>query len=616
MRRLFKKNTVTRILFFVAADIGAIIFSVWLAFLIRFDGQIPPQYFVFLPRLMLLAIAFVVPVFYIRNLYSFSWSYVSSSELISLFLSTTVSFMLLSATIFLSNYFPHFLNFPRSTIFTSYVLVFVFCSLVRLSKRIYLHGLGFRRMGDKQRTLIVGAGDAGEQILRNILSSKKNMYFAVGFVDDNPLKRGIKIHGCRVLGTIAQLPTVIKDYQIQQLIIALPSISNKVVKQAVELAREAGLRKIKIAPQLNEVISGQISLKNLKDVDVEDLLGREEITLDKKQIEQFVKDTAVLVTGAAGSIGSELSRQVAKFKPSMLALLDQDETGVFSISNEIKEKFPHVQIQSLVVDITDEKKIEAVFEASKPRLVFHAAAYKHVPLMEAQPDEAVKNNIFGTEVLAKASIKHGVEKFIFISTDKAVNPTSVMGATKRICEMLCQAHNSQGKTKFISVRFGNVLNSRGSVIPIFKEQIKRGGPVTVTDPKMERYFMLIHEACLLVMQAGAIGKGGEVFVLDMGKPVSIMDLARDMIKLSGFKPDEDIAIVFTGLRPGEKLFEEMLTAEEGTIASRHQKIFMAKMPEIDFNALQKNIATLKNIIYKRSRDEIIGVLKQITPYYK
>lgn len=608
---LFKKTTVTRVLFFVACDIAVIIFSVWLAFLVRFDGHIPPQYFIFLPRLMLMAVVFVVPVFYVRKLYSFSWAYVSSSELISLFLSTTVSFALLTAAIFISNYFPRFLNFPRSTIFVSYVLVFVLCSLIRLSKRMYLHGLAFKRMGNKQRTLIVGAGDAGEQILRNILSSKNNNYFPIGFIDDNPIKRGVKIHGCGVLGTISQIPAVIEECQIEQVIIALPSASNKVIKQAIELARSAGLRKIKIAPQLNEIISGQISLKNLKDVDVEDLLGRPEIVLDKKQIELFIKDKAVLITGATGSIGCELARQIAKFRPSLLLCLDQDETGIFHILKELKSNFPQQKIQGLVADVTDSQKMRDIFKLYKPQIVFHAAAYKHVPLMEDQPDEAVKNNIFGTKSLLDASIASKAEKFIFVSTDKAVNPTSVMGSTKRVGEMLCQAYNQKNITKFISVRFGNVLNSRGSVIPIFREQIKRGGPVEVTHPDMQRYFMLTREACLLVMQAGAMGSGGEVFVLDMGKPVMIVDLAKEMIRLSGFEPDRDIAIIFTGIRPGEKLFEEILTAEEGIVSTQNQKIFIAKMGQVHVEDFVKKLDDFKNMLYNKSKEEIIDAIKNI-----
>ncbi|MSU54453.1 MAG: polysaccharide biosynthesis protein [Candidatus Staskawiczbacteria bacterium] len=613
---LFKRTAVKRMILFISCDVVFIALSIWLAFLIRFDGHISAQYLVLVPRIMVLAIVFIIPVFYFQKLYSFSWSYVSANEVISIFLATTISFIFLSITIFASSYSPRFLNFPRSTIFVSYILVLVFCGGIRFSKRIYSQIVGFGSLAGKDRTLIVGAGDAGEQILRNILSAKKNTYFPIGFIDDNPIKRGVKIHGCTVLGTPVQMPAIIEEYQIRQLIIALPSASNKKIKNVIELARSAGLRKIKIAPQLHEIISGQIPLKNLKDVGVEDLLSRSEIKLDEKEIGHFIKDKVVLVTGAAGSIGSELSRQVSKFKPSLLILLDQDETGIFTIAKELQNSFSVLKIQSLVVDVTDKEKISTLFTEFTPHIVFHAAAYKHVPLMEAQPEEAVKNNIFGAEIMITAALANRVEKFIFISTDKAVNPTSVMGATKRFGEMICQAYNQKGPTKFISVRFGNVLNSRGSVIPIFRQQIKRGGPVEVTHPDMRRYFMLTSEACLLVMQSGAMGQGGEVFVLDMGQPVKILDLAKEMIRLSGFEPDKDIAIVFTGVRPGEKLFEEILTAEEGTAATRNNKIFMAKMAAGDIAGIDRNLVALKSAIQGGGKNTVVGVLKDIIPYYR
>ncbi len=632
---LFKKTKTTKTLFFVISDIILIVISVGFSFLMRFDGEIPVQYYPFVFRIIILALVFTIPIFYFQKLYSFSWSYVSTDEVISLFKATTISFLFLSITIYISKYFPNFQNFPRSTIFISYILVFIFCGLLRFSKRIYFRIVGKSRMVKKERTLIVGADDAGEQILRNILSLKINSYNPVGFVDDNKIKQGVKIHGIKVLGRICDIPTIVKNNQIKQLIIALPSVANKAINQAVELGRKSGVRKIKIAPSLTEIIRGEASLKNLKDVDIEDLLGREPINLDKKQIENFIRNKIVLITGAAGSIGSELSKQVAKFNPLLLLLLDQDETGIFNISKELENKFPDLKIKSLVADIKDENRISRIFEDFEPKIIFHAAAYKHVPLMENQPDEAVKNNIFGTEILVSRSLIYKAEKFIFISTDKAVNPTSVMGATKRIGEMICQAYNSippiisskvnlsygnkekksENSTKFVSVRFGNVLDSRGSVIPIFREQIRKRGPVEVTDPDMKRYFMLNSEACLLVMQAGAMGRGGEVFILDMGKPVKILDLAREMIKLSGFKPDKEIAIVFIGIRPGEKLFEEILTAEEGVVATQNQKIFMAKMSSVNINDLKNNVNKLKNIIHTGNFKEIIDCLKNITPYY-
>ncbi len=609
IKQFFRKTVLTRIIFFIASDCILVAFSVWLAFFLRFDFNIPSQYFPFIYRMIGLAIIFIIPVFYFQKLYSFSWSYVSTSELISLFKATTIAFIFLSIAIFLSYYFPHFINFPRSTIFVSYFLVFIFCGALRFSKRIHLRISGQNRMSEREKTLIVGAGDAGEQILRSMLFSANNSYAPIGFVDDNEIKQNISIHGFKVLGKIQDIPKIVRKYQIEQLIIALPSAGGKTIKSAVEIGKKAGIKKIKITPSITEIINGQVSFKNLKDVEVEDLLSREQVLLNTKEIENFIKNKVILITGAAGSIGSELSRQVSKFKPSLLLLIDQDETGIFNISEELKDIFPFLNIKSIIADTCDEEKIKKVFKEFQPKIIFHAAAYKHVPLMEENPDEAIKNNVFGTKNVVRAAVSNDTEKFIFISTDKAVNPSSVMGATKRIGEMLCQSFNQKNHTKFISVRFGNVLNSRGSVIPIFREQIKRGGPVEVTHPDMKRYFMLTSEACLLVMQAGAMGEGGEVFVLDMGKPIKILELAKEMIKLSGLVLDKDIAIVFTGIRPGEKLFEEILTAEEGTIATKSKKIFMTKLSDMDEAIFENKLNNLKNSVDGEKREEIIGALK-------
>jgi FlaA1/EpsC-like NDP-sugar epimerase len=462
----------------------------------------------------------------------------------------------------------------------------------------------------------VGAGDAGEQILRSILSSNKTPYFPVGFVDDNPIKKGVIIHGLKVLGRVGDIAEIARVHNVDQLIIALPSVDSRKIKEAVEFGKKSGIWKIKIAPPISEIIKGKVSFTNLKDVGVEDLLGRDQVTLDTRQIDEFIKNKSVLITGAAGSIGSELSRQTAKFHPKILLLLDQDETGIFNISKELEEDFPNVKVKRLVTDVADKEKINKIFENFKPQIVFHAAAYKHVPLMEENVDEAVKNNIIGTKNVAEAAVNFGAEKFIFISTDKAVNPTSVMGCTKRAGEMICQFLNKKGKTKFSSVRFGNVLNSRGSVIPVFREQIRKGGPIQVTHPEMKRYFMLTSEACPMVMQAGAMGHGGEVFVLDMGEPIKIVDLAKEMIKLSGLVLDKDITIVFTGIRPGEKLFEEILTAEEGTVSTQNKKIFIARLSPENLNNFEEKIKKLENINAGTDSKEIVSVLAEAVPSFK
>lgn len=613
MRLPIKRTATNRILFFLTADALLVVFSVFSAFLLRFEGTIPPQYFESgtFQRMVILALVFCLPVFYFFRLYSFSWKYVSANELISLFKAVTLSFIFLAVSLFVLQGFE---GFPRSTLFVSYILIFIFCGGVRFAKRIYLELFkGRKAERKKERTLIVGAGDAGEQIARSILASKNNSYLITGFVDDSSAKQGLTIHGLKVLGKIDDIINIVNARNVQEMIIALPSAGSQTIRKAVDSGRKAGLKKIKIVPSIGEIISGEVSLRNIREIQVEDLLGREPVKLNTEAIGNFIKGKKVLITGAAGSIGSELSRQIVKFKPCLILLLDQDETGIFNLEGSLV--FENVATGTPIANIREKLKINQIFEKYRPNIVFHAAAYKHVPLMERHPDEAVKNNIFGTKIVVEEALKNGTEKFIFISTDKAVNPTSVMGATKRVGEMICQVKNQENHTKFISVRFGNVLDSRGSVIPIFREQIKKGGQVEITHPMMKRYFMTTSEACLLVLQAGAMGKGGEVFVLDMGEPIKILDLAKEMIRLYGFEPDKDIPIVFTQPRPGEKLFEEVLTAEEGTIATQHQKILRAKLSTIERRKIEESLEKLEEAVKKADGKEIINILKELIPSY-
>jgi FlaA1/EpsC-like NDP-sugar epimerase len=615
--KIFKKTEKTRTLFFLVSDTVLISASFYFAFLLRFEGQIPDQYFEgSIQAAVILALVFCIPMLYLSKLYHFTWAYVSTQELIALFKAVSLSFLMLGASFFILRDYGVMSGFPRSILLISYFLVFLSTGLVRFSKRIYLNiasGKGEAKNG--KRTLIVGAGDAGEQILRSIQTGKQSIYMPIGFVDDNQMKQKVSIHGLKVFGRIGDIAEIAKVENIEEMIIALPSAGSKTIKKAVELGRKAGVKNIKILPSIAELIGGKVSIGNIREVEVEDLLGREPVSVDTEKIERFIRDKTVLITGAAGSIGSELSRQVAKFRPQRLLVLDQDETGMFYIANELKANFSNLKIISVIADIRDPDKIDRIFDQFKPNIVFHAAAYKHVPLMEENPEEAVKNNIFGMKIVSEASLKHGAEKFVLISTDKAINPTSVMGATKRVGEMISQVLNQKDHTKFVSVRFGNVLGSRGSVIPTFKDQIRRGGPVKVTHPDMRRYFMITSEACLLVMQAAEMGGGGEVFVLDMGEQIKIVDLAREMIKLSGFKPDEDMPIVFTGVRPGEKLFEEILTSKEGTVATKNDKIFIAKLSGVDDGKLNGGLGKLKNIMYNSNGAEIKRVLRELVPSY-
>jgi FlaA1/EpsC-like NDP-sugar epimerase len=600
---------------FIIFDILSIVLSLWLAFLLRFEWNIPLNHFLNMVGMIFLSLAFLLPVFYRMDLYSFSWSFVSANEMVRLFKGVSLGYLFLGASLFLLKDHYIFSGFPRSTVVMSFFFVFLFCGAGRFAKRIYLQVKGTGMGKNRKRTLIVGSGNAGEQILRSIMQSRSS-YLPVGFIDDIGSRRGISIHGLKVLGRIEDISKVVEREKIEAMIIAMPSAGSALIKEAARRGREAGLKEVKIVPSMEEIIGGRISVENLKSLQAEDLLGRDQVFSSFSEVEKFISGKKVLVTGAAGSIGSELCMQIAGFSPNSLLILDQDETGIFNIENRLKKDFPEIKIVSEVCDIVDEEKVKMIFNDFFPETVFHAAAYKHVPLMESHPEEAVKNNIFGTKILAEAALDSKVEKFIFISTDKAVNPTSVMGASKRAGEMICQSLNGKGTTKFVSVRFGNVLDSRGSVIPIFKEQIRSGGPVTVTDPEMKRYFMTSKEACLLVMEAGAIGEGGEIFVLDMGKPVKILDMAREMIRLSGLEPDKDISIVFTGKRPGEKLFEEILTAEEGTEATEHKKIFKARLSEANEKTMEDSLKDLKEAAKKLERERIIAILKELIPKYE
>lgn len=585
--------------------------SVLLGFLVRFEGDIPSQYFSNIEGMITFSLLVTIPIFYFFKLYYFTWAYASATELIALAKGVFLSFLVMAAFFFVLREQPIFSGFPRSVIFITYFFVFLLCGGLRFSKRFYLQSFAFRSKEEKERIMIVGAGDAGEQILRSILVFNSNPYLPVGFVDDDLTKQGTMIHGIRVLGKIRDIPDIVTKHKVEGVIIAIPSADSQTIHVAVESCREAGLRKIKIVPPIEEIMTGKVTIGELREVEMNDLLGREHFSLDQKSIESFIKNKKVLVTGGAGSIGSELCRQIAKFNPSSLIVLDQEETGIFNISEELKSSFPRLNKFSLIADVRDEEKIEKIFKDFAPDIVFHAAAYKHVPLMEEHPDEAVKNNVFGTEVVARAALASKAEKFVLISTDKAVNPVSVMGMTKRAAEMICQGLNQKKRTRFVSVRFGNVLDSRGSVIPIFREKIRKREPIEVTHPEMKRFFMTTPEACLLVMLAGAMGQGGEVFVLDMGDSVKIIDLAKEMIRLSGLEPDKDVPIVFTEPRPGEKMFEELLAAKEQPVVTQNEKIFQARLSKVDERELDRKLLSLRKAVKENKRESIVSALNAV-----
>jgi FlaA1/EpsC-like NDP-sugar epimerase len=514
---------------------------------------------------------------------------------------------------------PSISGFPRSIFFIDALLSALLLSALRISKRLYVDKTLRRGKGKKGRnTIIVGAGRTGEMILRDIEQRGHTDFNPVGLLDDDNIKVGGYIHGIKVLGTTSLLKEVIAKYHAEALIIAIPSLNHKTLREIYHSAKECGLQTVKIVPRIYDFHRPDINLKNLEEIRIEDLIGRQSVTVDHADINNFIRGKSVLITGAGGSIGSEIVMQVCSFEPRSVVLFDIDETELHSMSLKINTALPYIKEKCHFItgDIRDLSRIDEIFETFKPDIVFHAAAYKHVPMMEANPKEAIKVNVFGTYAVAEASVRFKVSKFILISTDKAIRPTSIMGASKRIAEYICQAFNHlTGKTEFVSVRFGNVLGSRGSVLPIFLEQLKHGGPLTVTHPEMRRYFMTIPEAVSLVLQASTIGKGGEVLVLDMGEPVRIVTLAEELIRLHGMEPYVDIDIDFTGLRPGEKLFEEILTAEEGTMASKHEKIFIAQNSETrNLDEIEKLLEELK-IILRQTPMNDAGVIKNALRKY-
>jgi FlaA1/EpsC-like NDP-sugar epimerase len=544
---------------------------------VRFEFSWPLRFLERYLWLALLEVPLRVVVYSYFGLYNRLWNYAGTKELLAIASAVTVGSGLIAVAV----HIPPFAGFPRSIVALSWLINILAAGGIRFLIRIrheYLASKAEQRtLGNPEgkRLLIVGAGAGGAMILREILRQPDGRYNVVCFVDDDPRKVGFQIGGVPVLGTTADIKSLVAEHKIDEVMIAIPSLDPERMRSLVSSCKRLPVR-LTTLPSLVDLVNGQVTMRSIRDVKLEDLLRREEIRVDLESMSGYLKDQVILVTGAGGSIGSELCRQICRFSPRQLLLLGRGENSIYHIHLELQEEFPGLDLVPIIADVRDRSRIFRIAEQYKPSVVFHAAAHKHVPLMEGNPEEAVTNNVFGTRNVAEAAHQVGARKFVMISTDKAVNPTSVMGASKRLAEIVVQMIGRQSSTRFVSVRFGNVLGSRGSVVPLFERQIRKGGPVTVTHPEMQRYFMTIPEAVQLVIQAGAMGKGGEVFVLDMGRPVKIVDLAKDLIRLNGFEPGVDIAIEFSGLRPGEKLFEELLTAEEGTDATTHERIFVAR----------------------------------------
>ena len=589
-------------------DVITIIGVALISLLIRFDGYITSHYLhQMIDALPIMVISYIVMLLSM-HLYTRIWRYAGMREMVAVLIATT-----LGAGLFYTGMYVFDKSLPRSIYLISWILS---TGVIGIG-RMVLHYIAMRYGGkqstdaDMVNTLIIGAGDAGATIAREIERYHKRSRKVIGFIDDDESKFNRLMGGVRILGNRHDIPSIVKENKVKEIIIAMPSVTRNEIRNIMEICSPLKC-KVNTLPGMYQLLDDEVLVSHLHPVSIEDLLERDEVRLDMDIVEHYIRDKVVLVTGAGGSIGSEICRQIMRVGPKQLLVLGHGENSIYLINQELKNIYKDGPIIPIIADIRDKQQLDQIFTQYNPQVVFHAAAHKHVPLMEIQPMAAVLNNIYGTRNVADVAGRHGVERFVMISTDKAVNPTSVMGATKRVAEKVIISMNDTYDTKYITVRFGNVLGSRGSVIPLFKKQIEAGGPVTVTDPEMTRYFMTIPEASQLVLQAGAMGKGGEVFLLDMGEPVKIIDLARNMIRLSGLEPDKDIHIKITGLRPGEKKYEELLTSEEGTNRTNHTKIFEAALDTVDRDWLIEKISTFDSC---ETDMDVIGVLQDIIPTY-
>lgn len=590
-------------------DAACSVLAYWLAFALRFNFSIPDLYLTMFYKTVAAIVIVRIVCFYFFGLYAGVWRYVSMNDLVRIIKATVIGSCLFVSYIGLVY---HWIDFSRSVFIIDWFVIVFLVGGTRFLYRLFRESYPVRIARDKKRVIIVGAGRAGEMLLREMKLNARIAYHPVGFLDDDHAKKGARIHGLPVLGRIDDLTRIVVKKEIEEAVIAIPSLTGKEMRHIIGLCDAAGII-CKTVPAISDILNGTVHVNQIREIRIEDVLGREHVELNEDQIRQYLTGKRVMVTGAAGSIGSELCRQIMKMGPELLVLYERVENEIYRINMEFSEVFEGKEYEMVLGDILDRERLGWAMETYKPQVVFHAAAYKHVPIMEAHPGLAVKNNIEGTYNVVKESIRSGVDKFVLISTDKAVRPANVMGATKRIAELICQGMNGENKTKFIAVRFGNVLNSAGSVIPLFKEQIVKGGPVTVTHPEMTRYFMSIPEAAQLVMQAGAMGRGGEIFVLDMGQPVKIMDLANDMIRLMGLKVGDDIDIVYTGLRPGEKLHEELVSEEEQSVKTMHGKITMVKSPPVDWPRLKEQIENIVLPIKENDPAVILDLLVSLIP---
>ena len=562
----------------------------------------------------LLNIAVYGLLFYIFKIYKYVVGYVSAKMHIKFFSVCLLSAVIVSTAGF---FLPHYLFGIKQSILTAFFIVFLL-TVSRLVKFAVFQKMPDKKLKDdviRKKILVIGAGYCGNYVVNDLVQNMSNVYEIVGIIDDNKSKLGCSINGIRVIGGREKIIEICKKYDVDVIMFAISKISNAQKRDILNLCKLTGCA-IRILPSISDIILNKTITDNFRNMNISDFLGRDTVKLDAEGISKYIKNKIVLVTGAGGSIGSELCRNIIKYAPGKLVLLDMYENSLYEIELELKKNYPDSNIEVIIASIRDVDRLDYIFNKYRPNIVFHAAAHKHVPMMEKCPSEAIKNNVFGTYNLVKFSNKYSVDKFIMISTDKAVNPTSIMGATKRVCEMMIQAADKESKTEFAAVRFGNVFGSNGSVVPIFQRQIESGGPVTVTDPEITRYFMTIPEAAQLVLQAGTYANGGEIFVLNMGEPVKIYDLAVNMIRLAGYEPNVDIKIEITGLRQGEKLYEELLMEDEELSSTLHDSIFVSKPMDISFDAIVQYLDMFQTALDSEDEQKIIETIKEIVPTYK
>lgn len=612
MRKIFYSQNFRRLIF-VVLDVASVLISMYVALIARFEFQpstVPVEYMSSVTKYMIVQVITMLIILWFMKLYHSVWTYISTHEVGLIFASSILgaAFMALGMN-FLE------LKVPRSFYLFYFMLMFAATIITRFSYRVLrqMRQKTQRPRVDVKRTMVIGAGEAGNIIIRELQNSHHLNSKVVCVIDDSEYKKGKYIHGVKIIGGRDAIIDSAEKYAVDEIVVAMPSAKPKDNKEILKICNQTSC-KLKVLPGMYQFINEEVNVSKLRDVSIEDLLGRDTIKVDLDSVLGYIRDKVVLVTGGGGSIGSELCRQIAKYNPKCLIIFDIYENNAYEIQQELKKQYPYLHLEVLIGSVRNTSRIESVMQLYRPNIVFHAAAHKHVPLMEDSPNEAIKNNVFGTFKTARAADKFGVERFVLISTDKAVNPTNVMGASKRMCEMIIQMFSRHSKTEYVAVRFGNVLGSNGSVIPLFKKQMAAGGPVTVTHPDIIRYFMTIPEAVSLVLQAGAYAKGGEIFVLDMGEPVKIAELAKNLIRLSGYTLGVDMNIEYTGLRPGEKLFEELLIEEEGLKKTDNELIFIGQPLEFDEEKFTKDLERLEEAITEE-RFDVKEIVSEIVPTY-